>query len=155
MRARRIVEGQRVVSRVRRDAGHVVVDRLDQLDARHGVIDRRSGQRLGHDHTRSVDAEMELPPASLAPSSVLRGGPFAFAHNREARAIDDEIDRALGWETGQLDREVLAPPRERGVVGRFEVNVHQEQDQPQEAFRLAQGQSEDESERQRRLDRKI
>ena len=69
---------------------------LDQADASRRVIDSRLGQRVGHDHTRPVDAEMELLPASLAATAVLRRGPFTFAPNREARAIDDEMNRPLG-----------------------------------------------------------
>ena len=55
----------------------------------------------------------------------------------------------------ELDVEVPASARQRGVVGRFEIDGHQGEDRPQEALRLTQGQPEDEPERQRRLDRKI
>ena len=41
------------------------------------------------------------------------------------------------------------------MVGGFEIDTHQRQHRPQEAFRLAQGQPEDEAERQRRLDRTV
>ena len=59
-------------------------------------------------------------------------------------------DRAV-----QRDVEVPTPARQRGVVGRFEIDVHQAEDRPQETLRLAQGQPEDEPERQRGLDREI
>ena len=41
------------------------------------------------------------------------------------------------------------------MVGGCEIDTHQRQDRPQEAFRLAQGQPEDKAERQRRLDRTV
>ena len=45
--------------------------------------------------------------------------------------------------------------RKRGVVGRCETDVHQEEDRLQEVLRLAQRQPEDEPECQRRRDREI
>jgi hypothetical protein len=102
--------------------------------------------------SRRSDSRIRASPAA---SSVLRGGPFTFADDRQSRAIDHEIDGHLGGKTRQLDRKVLAPPRKRGVVGRFEVDVHQGQDRAHEALRLAQRQPEDEPERQRGLNRQI
>ena len=52
----------------------------------------------------------------------------------------------------QIDIEALTTPRERGVIGGFEINVHQRQDRPQKALRLAQWQIEDEPQRQSCLD---
>ena len=121
----RSVERDRVVGRVSRDACDVGVERLDQADGGRRVIDRRLGQRVGHDHTQPVNAEMKLLPAPLAPTAVLRRGPFTFAHNRKARAIDDEMDRPLDRDAVQLDVEGPTPARKRGMVGRFEIDVHQ------------------------------
>ena len=56
---------------------------------------------------------------------------------------------------GEFNRERLTSSGERGVVGGCEIDTHQRQDRPQEAFRLAQGQPEDKAERQRRLDRTV
>ena len=47
---------------------------------------------------------MELLPTSLAVSAVFRGGPFTLAHNRERRAVDDELDRPLGGGGGTRPR---------------------------------------------------
>ena len=73
---------------------------------------------------------MEPLPASPAFASVFRGGPFTRAHNREARAIDDEMDRPLERDAVQLDVEVPASARKCGVVGRFEIDGHQGEDRP-------------------------
>jgi hypothetical protein len=73
----RIVEGDRVVGRVRGDAGDGAVNRPDQVDRRRRVVDRRLGQRLGDDDTRLVDADVKLSPAPPATSSMFRCGPFA------------------------------------------------------------------------------
>ena len=75
----RLVERDRIVGPVGRDACDVGVERVDQADAGRRGIDRRLGQRVGDDHTRLVDAQMELLPASLAATAVLRRGPFTFA----------------------------------------------------------------------------
>ena len=128
---------------------------LDKTHARRGVIGRRLGQRLGNDHAGSVDTEMELLPASLAASPVFRRGPFALADDRQARAVDDEMKRPPGRNAIENEIEALTPPRERGVIWRFEVGAHQDQDRPQEALGLAQGQPEDEPERQCGLDREV
>ncbi len=45
----------------------------------------------------------------------------------------------------QPDIEALTTPREGGVVGSFEIDVHQGQHRPQEAFCLAKRQLEDEA----------
>ena len=80
---------------------------------------------------------------------------FAFAHNRQSRAVDDEMDGASRWDAAEFNRARLTSSGERGVVGGFEIDTQQRQDRPQEAFRLAQGQPEDKAERQRRLDRTV
>ena len=121
----RLVERDRVVGRIRRDPGDVGVERLDQSDASRCVIDRRLGQHVGHDHPRPIDAEMELLPAALATTAVLGRGSFPFAHDGETRAIDDEMDRPLGRDAVQPDVQVPTPTRQRGVVGRLEISVHQ------------------------------
>ena len=50
-------------------------------------------------------------------------------------------------EVVELDLEALTAPRERGVVGGFEIDAQQRQDRPQAALRLAQWQPENEPER--------
>ncbi len=52
----RIVEGDRVVGRVRGDSRDVGVDGFDQLDACRRVIDRRFRERVSDDHTGVIDA---------------------------------------------------------------------------------------------------
>ena len=66
-------EGDRVVGRVRRDAGDVASCRADQIDAHGRVVDRRLGQRMRNDHAGTVDTQMELLPASYATPAVFRG----------------------------------------------------------------------------------
>ena len=98
---------------------------------------------------------MELLPATLAAPAVFDSSPFPLAHDREAGAVDNQMDGALDWEPLELHIEPLTPPRERGVIRCVEVTVQQGQNRPQEPLRLAQRQSEDEAERQRGLDRQI
>ena len=98
---------------------------------------------------------MELLPSTLAVSPVFRGGPRALADDRQAGAIDDEMDGSQSRDTTEHHSERLTPPRERGVVRRVQIGAHQGQDRPHETLRLAQGQAEDEPEDQRGLDRHI
>ena len=154
-RTRGIVEGDRVVGGVRRDARHVAVDRRDQIDARRRVIERRLGQDFGDDHTRSVDRNMELLPATRAASAVFRGGPFAFADYRESRAVDDEVHGFAPWDSTKGELEVLAAPRERRLIGRGKIEAHQPEERRQEPLGLAEGQGEDEPDRQRRFNREV
>ena len=74
------------------------------------LIDRRIGQRMGHDRPRWVDAEMELLPAALAVSAVFRSGPFTFAYNRQSRTVNDELDGSVGRDTSEDE-----PARQRGL----------------------------------------
>ena len=154
-RTRGIVEGDRVVGGVRRDARHVAVDRRDQIDARRRVIERRLGQDFGDDHTRSVDRNMELLPATRAASAVFRGGPFAFADYRESRAVDDEVHGFAPWDSTKGELEVLAAPRERRMIGRGQIEAHQPEERRQDPLGLAEGQGEDEPDRQRRFNREV
>ena len=81
---------------------------------------------------------MQRLPASVAASTVVHRSPFAFAHNRPSRAVDDEMDGSSRWDAAECNRERLTSSGERGVVGGCEIDTHQRQDRPQEAFRLAQ-----------------
>ena len=94
-------------------------------------------------------------PVVASSTAVLRRGPFPFAHDREARAIGDEVDRPPGRDAVQRDVEVPTAARQSRVVRRCKIDVHQGEDRPQEALRLAQRQPEDKPERQRGRDREI
>ena len=85
------VKADRIVGGSRRHLSEGAVDRLDQRDASRRVVDARLRQGPGDDHTRPVDTEMPRLPASPPPSSMLRRGPFTLAHDREARAVDNEM----------------------------------------------------------------
>ena len=84
----------------------------------------------------SINSKMQLLPASVAASTVFHRSPFAFAHNRQSRAVDDEMDGSSRWDAAEFNRERLTSSGERGVVGGCEIDTHQRQDRPQEAFRF-------------------
>ena len=86
---------------------------------------------------------MQLLPASVAASTVFHRSPFAFAHNRQSRAVNDEMDGSSRWDAAAFNCERLTSSGERGVVGGCEIDTHQRQDRPPEAFRLAHGHPED------------
>ena len=137
-RAGRVVERDGVVRRIGRHARDIAVDVVDQTDAGRGIIRRRLGERMGDDDASAVDTEMQLLPAPLPAPAVFGGGPFALAEDGQARAVDDEMQWLLHGNAIECKIEAPAPPRERGVVWRCETGVHQAEDRPLEALRLAQ-----------------
>ena len=82
---------------------------------------------------------------------MFRRGPFTLAHDREARAVDNEMQAGTRGGATQREVEMLATPGERGVIGRGQVETQHPEDRRQEAFSLPQGQVEDEPEQQRGL----
>ena len=134
---RRCVERDRIVGRVSGHPCDRIVDRLNEVDANGRGIHRRLGQRGSDDHAPSINSTMQRLPASVAASTVLHRSPFAFAHNRPSRAVDDAMDGSSRGDAAACNRERLSG--ERGVVGGCEIDTHQRQDRPPEAFRLAQG----------------
>ena len=64
---------------------------------------------------------MQLLPASPPPSSIFRRGPFPLAHDRESRAVDNEMQAGTCGGATQREVEMLATPGERGVIGRGQV----------------------------------
>ena len=55
---------------------------------------------------------MQRLPASVAASTVVHRRPFAFAHNRQSRAVDDAMEGSARWDAGGMQ------PRETDCVGR-------------------------------------
>ena len=110
------VKADRIVGGIRRHLSEGAVDRLDQRDASRRVVDARLRQGPGDDHTRPVDTEMPRLPASPPPSSMFRRGPFTLAHEREARAVDNEMQAGTCGGATQREVEMLATPGERREV---------------------------------------
>ena len=144
-----------VAGGIRRHPSEGAVGRLDQRDASRRVVNAHLRQGPGDDHTRSVDTEMHLLPASPPPSSMFRRGPFTLAHDREARAVDHEMQAGTCGGATKREVEMLATPGERGVIGRGQLETQHPEDRRQEAFSLPQGQVDDEPERQRGFDGEI
>ena len=152
---RRSVARDRLVGRVSGHPCDRIVARRNEVDAHGRVIHRRLGQRVRDDHAPSINSTMQRLPASVAASTVVHRSPFAFAHNRQSRAVDDAMDGSAQWDAAECNRERLTSSGERGVVGGCAIDTHQRQDRPPDAFRLAHGQPEDKAERHRRLDRTV
>ncbi len=150
-----IGEGDRVVGRVPRDPGDATGRRPDEINAHGRVIGRRLGQRVRDDHAGAVDAQMARLPASRAASAVFRNCPFALTHDGQLHAVDDEEMHRYRCRDEHADMQPLTPSRERRVVRGVETGAHHGHDRTDEPLRLAQGQAEDEPERERRLDRQI
>ncbi len=117
-----LVEGERVVGRVRRDRPRAAGNGLDQIDARTRVIHRGIGQRLSDDHSRLVDSQMKLLPPAPPASSVFRRRPLTLA-----ATIDRPVLSMVGapGNASECEVEMLPAPGQRRVVGRPPVKAHQ------------------------------
>ena len=109
-RTRSLVEATRVVGRVRREAGDVAFDLVDQIEGRRRVVNMPAGQGVSDDHARSVDAQMKLLPAAYTASAMFHGRPFTFTHSREPGTVDDEMYACARGEAAKCKVEVLTTP---------------------------------------------
>ena len=110
-----LVEGERVVGRVRRDRPRAAGHGLDQIEARTRVIHRGSGQRLSDDRSRLVDSQMKLLPPPPPASSVFRRRPLTLADHRQASAVDEEVQGGAPGNASEREVEMLPAPGQ-GVV---------------------------------------
>ena len=69
--------------------------------------------------------------------------------------VDDEVHGFAPWDSTKGELEVLAAPRERRPIGRGQIEAHQTEERRQEPLGLAEGQGEDEPDRQRRFNREV
>ena len=153
--AGRLVDRDRLVGRVSGDTREVAIDRVDQIEGGGRIINRGLGQRMGEDHARPIDAEMELLPATPAASPVCRGGPLAFADDGEARAVEYEMDAATRRDRSKTALQMLTAPGDGRMVGREEVRVHHHEQRVQEPFGLAERKMVEEPQGQGGLDGQI
>ena len=109
-RTRSLVDATRVVGRVRREAGDVAFDRVDQIEGRRRVVNMPAGQGVSDDHARSVDAQMKLLPAAYTASAMFHGRPFTFTHSREPGTVDDEMYACARGAAAKCKVEVLTTP---------------------------------------------
>ena len=109
-RTRSLVDATRVVGRVRREAGDVAFDLVDQIEGRRRVVNMPAGQGVSDDHARSVDAQMKLLPAAYTASTMFHGRPFTFTHSREPGTVDDEMYACARGEAAKCKVEVLTTP---------------------------------------------
>ena len=106
-RTRSLVDATRVVGRVRREAGDVAFDLVDQIEGRRRVVNMPAGQGVSDDHARSVDAQMKLLPAAYTASAMFHGRPFTFTQSREPGTVDDEMYACARGEAAKCKVEVL------------------------------------------------
>ena len=109
-RTRSLGDATRVVGRVRREAGDVAFDRVDQIEGRRRVVNMPAGQGVSDDHARSVDAQMKRLPAASTASTMFHGRPFTFTHSREPGTVDDEMYACARGEAAKCKVEVLTTP---------------------------------------------
>jgi hypothetical protein len=79
--------------------------------------------------------------------------PLATAEQLQAGAVDHEVQRAVGHDTGSSASHAGATAAQGSVVGDGEIEPEELQDAADEALGLAQGEMEDKPEHQDELDR--
>ena len=87
-----IIDRERVIGCVGREARHVILNAIDEINTHPRVVGASVSQCLGHDRPRLIDTNMQLLPGTLAAPSMFRCGPFAFADDGQPSAVDDEMD---------------------------------------------------------------
>jgi len=99
-----------------------------------------------------VDPEMDLAPDPPFQATVLAGAPFAFTLHLDPRAVDQQVQRAVGAAIWDVDSQGFLSAGQRAEVGHGPV----ETDKPQQAFneagRLPQRRAEQHLHRQALLD---
>ena len=98
---------------------------------------------------------MEFLPPARAPASVFRRRPFPLADDRQARAVDDELQAGAPGNGPQRKVEVLATTGERRVIRRPKVEPHQPEQRREEALGLTERQMKKETQRQSGFDREV
>ena len=151
----RPVERSSVVGRVGDDGVDTRVDLLDELDAGRCVVDVRVGECLSDNRARVVDGEMKLHPTLSASMAVFGSSPLPLADDRQAGAVDDEIDRAAARVTMESDVQRTGATRKRRVIRRGEIEIHEAENRSKEAFGLTQRKVENEAQSQRGFDGKV
>ena len=73
------VDREGVIGCVGREARDVIRNTIDEIKSSLRVISACVSQSLGDNHARSINTQMKLLPATPAATSILGGGPFAFA----------------------------------------------------------------------------
>src|SRR5215510_15775969 len=109
-------------------------------------------QCVGDDHPRSINTKMELLPAARTTDAMFRPGPLAFAHDRQSRAVNDQMHTFPGRDSIKREVKILAAPGERRVIWGGEVDAHHPEERMQEPLRLPEWQVEEKTERQCRFD---
>ena len=150
-----VVHRSRVVCSVGDKAAQCALELTEEIGNGRSVVGVSIGEHLRNDNTRLIDAEMELPPAPFPLSSMLRGRPLAFAHDRESSTVDDKMGAFTRADSTKPQVELLATPRERGVIWRGEVETHDPEERAQEALGLAKRQIEEDPESQSGLDGEV
>ncbi len=98
---------------------------------------------------------MEFLPPARATASMLRSRPFTLADNRQARAVDDEMQACARWNVPKRQVEVLATTGQCRVIRRPKVEPHEHEGRREEALGLTKRQMEEKTQRQGGFDREV
>ncbi len=121
-----------------------------------GVVGAAVGQHVGGDLTGAGGhGEMQLAPVPSGPA-VLGGISLTLAEQLQTHAVQHEVDRARVRQRPRTPAgRRPSTPAERGVVRIRQIEPQQAQDAADECLGLAQGQVEDEAQRQHAFDRQV
>ena len=135
-----------------------IINEQELLDAGDQLVEYLAQQ------VQAVPARRRPPPAgnaaprtapALPTASMFRSGPFTRAGNRQARAVDDEMQACAPWTAPTPSVEVLAPTGQRRVIRRPKVESPQHAERRETARCLTEREREEKPQRQGGLDREV
>ena len=144
-----------VVGTICRDAADFLVrrDLAEQVWQNRCVTNVASGDLDGSDFQRFlVDPEVDLAPDPAFRAAMLAGVPLAFALDLDARAVDEQVQRATRPTVGDVDGQGLLTAGQRAEVGYRPVEANQPQQALDEPGRLPERHAEQNLHRKARLD---
>jgi hypothetical protein len=139
-----LVHGLAIVSAIRHNAGDLTPDLLQQEWHLAGISGFLAGQHTRDDFARfGINGHVQLTPEP-AGSPMLLAIPLARPEQLEARAVDQQVHRAVWDDLRPAVGKGATAPAQGGVVWNREIKPEQAEHAAGEPFRLAQGQMEDE-----------
>ena len=118
-----------VIAAVAHEELHRLGDLVEQGLDLGGVIDVAVGQEGGDDPAgHRVEADVQLAPGAPLAGAVLLDQPFARAAQLQARAVDQQVDRAAGGAGLRRQFQALGAPAEGREIWHRQVETEQLED---------------------------
>ena len=116
----RVVALSSIVGAIRGDAADLLVrgDLTEKIGQHRCISDVARGDLDGSNfQCFLIDPEVDLAPGAAFRATMLAGVPLAFALDLDARAVDEQVQRALRPTVGDVDGQGLLAAGQRAEVG--------------------------------------